>query len=110
MFDRIPQDPGGRQYRHGGTIPGGRQEWFRGKTGNGRYRLFYRYNSVLKIVVYVWINDENSLRTRGRSSDAYAVFGGMLDTGYPPADWDTLLEQAMREAKKSLSVFRKPPR
>ena len=65
MFDKIPQDPGRVQYRHGGAIPGGHLEWFRGKTGNGRYRLFYRYHSGLRIIIYAWINDEDTLRTYG---------------------------------------------
>jgi toxin YhaV len=106
MFDKIPQDPGGAQYRHGGTIPGGHRQWFRGKTGNGRYRIFYRYDSRARVIVYAWINDEDSLRTYGSSTDAYAVFGRMLASGNPPNDWDALLAQGKREAAKAPGVFR----
>jgi len=109
MFDEIPQDPGAARYRHGGAIAGGRREWFRGKTGNGRYRLFYRYDSTARIIVYAWINDRESLRTYGSPTDAYRVFGGMLEAGNPPSDWDTLLAAAAREAAKAPSVFRRPP-
>jgi toxin YhaV len=61
IFDKIPQDPGAAQYRHGGTIPGGHRQWFRGKTGNGRYRIFYRYDSVARVIVYAWINDADTM-------------------------------------------------
>ena len=109
LFDEIPQDPGAARYRHGGTIPGGHRAWFRGKTGNGRYRLFYRYDSTARIIVYAWINDRESLRTYGSKTDAYRVFGDMLEAGNPPSDWDTLLAAATREAAKASRVFRRPP-
>jgi toxin YhaV len=110
MFDKIPQDPGAAQYRHGGTIPGGHREWFRGKTGNGRYRLFYRFDSVACVIVYAWINDTDTLRTYGSSTDAYAVFGTMLANGNPPTDWDTLLAQGTEAAAKAPRVFRAAPK
>ena len=109
MFDEIPQDPGAARNRHGGTIPGGHRTWFRGKTGNGRYRLFYRYDSTARIIVYAWINDSESLRTYGSKTDAYRVFANMLEAGNPPSDWDTLLTAATREAAKANRVFRRSP-
>jgi toxin YhaV len=110
MFDKIPQDPGAGQYRHGGTIPGGHREWFRGKTGNGRYRLFYRFDSVARVIVYAWLNDADTLRAYGSSSDAYAVFGAMLANGNPPKAWDTLLAQGTAAAAKIPPVFRAAPK
>ena len=92
-FKKIPQDPGSASFRHGGTLTG-RRQWFRGKTGNGRYRLFYRYDSSAGIIVYAWVNDENTLRSYGGKDDAYAVFGKMLDGGSPPDDWEDLLSEA----------------
>jgi toxin YhaV len=105
IFDQIPQGPGNVQYRHGGAIPGGHREWFRGKTGNGRYRIFFRYDSVARVIVYAWINDSDTLRTYGSSTDAYAVFGAMLASGNPPKDWDTLLAQAQHEVANAARVF-----
>src|SRR5450759_5293000 len=58
MFDNIPQLPDAPAFRHGGALRGGRREWFRAKTGNGRYRLFYRFDSRARIIVYVWVNDD----------------------------------------------------
>lgn len=94
---KIPQDPGNAPYRHGGSLAN-RRHWFRGKTGGGRYRLFYRYDSRAKVIIYAWVNDENSLRTYGSRADAYAVFAKMLDSGNPPDTWDDLIEAASAEA------------
>ena len=90
-FEKIPADPANRAFRHGGTLGPNTRHWFRGKTGNGRYRLFYRFHSGAKIIVFAWVNDENSLRTYGSNRDAYAVFASMLQAGNPPDDWDALV-------------------
>lgn len=101
-FDKIPADPGNRAFRHGGTLGPNTRHWFRGKTGNGRYRLFYRFHSGAKIIVFAWVNDENSLRTYGSNRDAYAVFASMLPAGNPPEDWDALVAAArhVKNAKR----------
>lgn len=96
-FDEIPQDPAHKKYRHGGALAGTRRHWFRGKFGNGRFRLFYRFHSGARIIVYAWVNDENSLRTYGSDTDAYRVFGEKLDSGHPPDDWDALVAQSTGE-------------
>jgi len=98
-FVKIPQDPGSAAYRHGGTLAD-RRHWFRGKTGGGRYRLFYRYDSRARIIIFAWVNDEDSLRTYGSKTDAYAVFARMLDSGDPPDTWEDLLKAA--SAKNSM--------
>ena len=90
--DRIPQDPIDKRYRLGGTLGDNRKHWFRDKFGNGRFRLFFRYDLRAKIIVYVWVNDETTLRTYGAKSDAYAVFASMLIDGNPPDGWDKLLD------------------
>ncbi|HUG41801.1 MAG TPA: type II toxin-antitoxin system YhaV family toxin [Longimicrobiales bacterium] len=93
-FEKIPGDPGSSAFRHGGTLGDDRKHWFRGKTGNGRYRLFYRYHSGARIIVLAWVNDEQSLRTYGAETDAYAVFASMLASGNPPDDWESLVKAA----------------
>jgi toxin YhaV len=94
MFEAVPQDPSRPEYRQGGTLGGDRKHWFRAKFGSGRFRLFFRYSKSAKIIIFAWVNDENSLRTYGARSDAYAVFRRMLDKGDPPDDWATLLAAA----------------
>jgi toxin YhaV len=56
-----------------------------------RFRLFFRYHTNSKSIIYVWLNDENTLRKAGASSDVYSVFAGMLSRGKPPTDWDDLV-------------------
>ena len=93
----IPRDPGASEFRHGGTLTG-RKHWFRAKTGNGRYRLFYRFDSRSRVIVLAWVNDEQSLRTLGAKHDAYRVFNAMLASGNPPDSWDELKKAASSSA------------
>jgi toxin YhaV len=103
IFNKVPLDPASTQYRQGRTLGTGRKYWFRAKFGNGRFRLFFRYDSRAKIIVFAWVNDENSLRTYGSKTDAYAVFKRMLDSGNPPDDWPELLHAASSaDAEKRL--------
>lgn len=93
-FDLIPQDPTRREYRHGGALKGARRHWFRAKFGGGRFRLFFRFRTDVRVIVFGWVNDEETLRTYGSRTDAYVVFGKMLDAGHPPDDWDALMAEA----------------
>ncbi len=92
MFEVIPVDPTRPEFRQGGTLGPSRKHWFRAKFSSGRFRLFFRYSSSAKIIIYAWVNDANTLRTYGSKTDAYAVFKGMLDRGDPPEDWDALIK------------------
>ncbi|MDT7934135.1 MAG: type II toxin-antitoxin system YhaV family toxin [Sphingomonadaceae bacterium] len=94
VFETIPQDPTRPEYRQGGTLGDARKHWFRAKFGGGRFRLFFRYSSSAKVIVFAWVNDENTLRTYGAKSDAYAVFRKMLDSGNPPDEWAALMAAA----------------
>lgn len=91
MFEAIPVDPTRPEYRQGGTLGQARKHWFRAKFGAGRFRLFFRYSSSAKIIIFAWVNDAQTLRTYGSKSDAYAVFKAMLDRGNPPEDWAALI-------------------
>ena len=94
LFDTIPADPTRPEYRQGQTLGKARKHWFRAKFGNGRFRLFFRYDSTVKLIIFAWVNDERTLRTYGSTTDAYRVFKGMLDKGNPPDDWKGLLATA----------------
>lgn len=39
------------------------------------------------------MNDENTLRTYGKKTDAYTVFSKMLKRGHPPADRESLTQE-----------------
>ena len=94
MFEIIPVDPARPEFRQGGTLGSDRKHWFRAKFGSGRFRLFFRYSTVARIIIFAWVNDSNSLRTYGAKTDAYAVFASMLDKGNPPENFAALMAQS----------------
>jgi toxin YhaV len=98
-FEVIPQDPSRLEYRQGSTLGDEHRHWFRAKFFK-QYRLFFRHHTPSKIIVLVWVNDENSRRAYESSDDAYRVFRSMLATGHPPDDWGALLAQAQSEARQ----------
>ena len=89
----IPADPASPAYRFGKTIGGEHAHWRRAKFYQ-RYRLFFRFHSEAKIIVYAWVNNDQTLRTHGAKDDAYAVFRRMLEAGNPPTTWDDLVAAA----------------
>lgn len=91
ILDVVPLDPGHDEYRQGNTLGPGYRHWRRVKLGR-RYRLFFRYDSKAKVIVYAWVNDAQTLRSSGSRSDPYAVFEQMLERGNPPDDWDALVK------------------
>lgn len=94
MFVTIPVDPARPEYRQGNTLGDDYKHWFRAKFGGQRFRLFFRFDTKQKVIIYAWVNDEDTKRTYGSKNDAYAVFRKMLDKGNPPDDWATLLKTA----------------
>lgn len=89
-FEVIPQDPARSEYRQGGTLGDEHKHWFRAKFFQ-QYRLFFRYHAPSKVIVYAWVNDEDTKRAYESSDDAYRVFRKMLESGHPPDDWNALL-------------------
>lgn len=92
VFYKIPANPTLDIYRQGTTLGKDKKHWFRAKFGNARFRLFFRYHSESKIIIFAWVNDQDSLRTYGSKTDAYQVFKEMLRDGNPPDDWTALLK------------------
>ena len=90
ILEVIPQDPSRPEYRQGNTLGRDYRHWRRAKIGR-RFRLFFRYDAKAKVIVYAWINDENTLRSSGSKTDPYAVFTRMLAQGNPPDDWASLI-------------------
>ncbi|KPF57922.1 type II toxin-antitoxin system YhaV family toxin [Rhizobium sp. AAP116] len=101
----IPADPGAPQFRQGDTLGSHGKHWFRAKFFQ-QYRLFFRFDSSRKIIVFVWVNDEDTLRAYGSRSDAYSVFKGMLDNGHPPDDFDAVLKEAKGAAARFAQLIR----
>lgn len=90
IFETVPSDPAREEFRQGNTMGTTYRHWRRAKIGR-RFRLFFRYDSKARVIVFVWVNDEYTLRSAGSKSDPYVVFQKMLDRGNPPDDWAALL-------------------
>ena len=92
-FEVIPNDPTLPDYRQGNTLGNNHKHWFRAKFFQ-QFRLFFRFDSTSKIIVYAWVNDEKNKRAYSSKTDAYRVFEKMLNNGHPPDSWDQLLKEA----------------
>ena len=92
--ESIPRDPNSPEFRQGNTLGTGNRHWFRAKF-HGRYRLFYRFSTQHKIIVYAWVNDDESLRKAGSKTDPYAVFKAMLESGNPPNSFADLVQASI---------------
>ena len=93
IYDEIPSDPNAAKFRQGNTLGPAHRHWRRAKFMQ-RFRLFFRFDSATRVIVYGWLNDENTLRKAGSKTDPYAVFLRRLDRGDPPDDWFELLRDA----------------
>src|SRR6202051_1177259 len=98
----IPRDHNAPEFRQGDTLGPDNRHWFRAKF-HQRYRLFFRFSTKDRVIVYVWVNDEFTLRKSGSKTDAYAVFKSMLKAGDPPCTLDALLKGAkeMKRGRKA---------
>lgn len=92
-FEVIPQDPARPEYRQGNSLGSDHKHWFHAKFFQ-QYRLFFRYHAPSKIIVFAWVNDEDTKRAYESNDDAYRVFSKMLESGHPPDGWGQLLAEA----------------
>jgi toxin YhaV len=60
----------------------------------GRFRLFFRYSSKDRVIIYAWVNDKNTLRKAGARNDPYTIFNSLLRKGRAPDGWDALMKEA----------------
>jgi toxin YhaV len=102
-FEVIPQDPTRPEYRQGGTLGDEHRHWFRAKFFQ-QYRLFFRYHGPSRIIVFAWVNDEETKCAYESADDAYWVFRKMLESGHPPDGWDRLLAEARKESGRHRQV------
>lgn len=92
ISEEIPADPTHARFNQGNTLGKEYRHWKRAKFG--RYRLFFRYESRRKAIIYAWINDERTPRKEGDKNDPYAIFARRLLRGEPPDSMDQLLKDA----------------
>ena len=89
----VPANPDAPEFRLGKTLGADNTNWRRVKKGMpDRYRLFFRFaSSPVKVIVYVWFNDEDTLRKAGAKTDVYETFKRMLARGVVPGSIGELL-------------------
>lgn len=94
----VPDNPNHPDFRLGKTLGAEYGNWRRVKKGMpDRYRLFFRFASKpVKVIVYVWFNDDDSLRKVGSKTDVYEVFKRMLSRGRVPTSIAELLRESMQ--------------
>jgi len=98
IFEAVPSDPHREEYRQANTMGSAFRHWRRAKIGR-RFRLFFRFDSKTRIIIFAWVNDEHTLRASGSKSDPYVVFQRMLERGHPPDDWAGLLSASHTDWK-----------
>lgn len=76
IFEVVPSDPNREEYRQGNTMGAAYRHWRRAKIGR-RFRLFFRFDSKTRIIIFAWVNDEHTLRASGVSSVLASVGNGM---------------------------------
>lgn len=92
----VPANPDAPEFRLGKTLGAGNTNWRRVKKGMpDRYRLFFRFASnPVKVIVYVWFNDENTLRKAGAKTDVYETFKRILARRVVPGSIGELLAES----------------
>ena len=100
ITERVPANPDHPDFRLGKTLGRDYGNWRRVKKGlPERYRLFFRFASKpVKLIVYVWFNDEDALRKAGSKTDVYETFRRMLGRGDVPGGIDHLLRESAKPA------------
>jgi toxin YhaV len=93
MLKEIPADPSHERWQQGNTLGPDFGLWKRAKFGQNRFRLFFRYDSSAKVIIYAWVNNASTLRKAGDKNDPYAVFEKGLQKGNPPSDLKELLKR-----------------
>jgi toxin YhaV len=91
IFKDVPADPCHAKYNLGKTLGLEYKNFKRVKQElPSRYRLFFRFDSESKMIIFIWMNDEHSLRKKGSRRDVYAVFKQMIERGEVPKTFDRL--------------------
>ncbi len=101
ILREIPEDPSSPEFDQGNTLGKDQRHWKRAKFLR-RFRLFFRFSSKHRVIIYAWVNDENTLRKAGAATDPYTVFEKRLLSGNPPSNWESSL-------RNRLNFFRLKP-
>lgn len=104
---KVPQDPLSASFEQGNTLGKIGKGWRRVKgqgLPNNRHRLFFRFDTTEKTIVFAWLNDETTLRKTGAKSDCYTVFAAMLGRKKPPNTFQELLAEVKKEEEDAAAL------
>ena len=91
----VLSDPLHGKFQLGEALGEKNKVWRRIKNGlPKRHRLFFRFSSQKKEIIFVWLNDEGTLRKDGDSHDVYTVFRKMVDDGTVPVEYKDLIKRS----------------
>ena len=65
-----------------------------------RYRLFWVFSSKLRTIIFLYVNDETTLRKQGADTDPYEVFKRLISRREIGADFGENWEMIREELKK----------
>lgn len=91
----IPTDPASPEFRLRGDLAKFRRAKGRGLPS--RYRLVFTFSSTAKTIIYLYLNDEGTLRKQGTKNDPYEVFCSFLVRGEIGPDFDANLRAVEAE-------------
>ena len=112
MTVTVPTKPADPVFLLGHSLGKTHGNWRRVKKGlPQRYRLFFMFASnPLAVVIYAWLNDEDTLRKEGSRTDVYEVFKRMLERGEVPSTINELIEGSIVERDKLMPTGSPPQR
>ena len=87
--DIVPRDPDAPSYRLRGDLARFRRVKKLGLPP--RYRLFFIFSSRARSIVFLYLNDERTIRKEGDKNDVYEVFRRMVRRGEIGEDFDANL-------------------
>jgi len=76
IFDAVPSDPNREEYRQGNTMGDAFRHWRRAKIGR-RLRLFFRFDSKTRIIIFAWVNAPN-----GQTWDDFFIHGSHVSEDF----------------------------
>src|SRR5487761_1396886 len=86
VYEIVPENPDHADFRLRGDL-----KKFRRVKGKGlprRYRLFFMYMESAKAIIFLYVNDERSMRKQGDDDDPYERFAVLVRLGRVSADFE----------------------
>jgi toxin YhaV len=86
VLETVPADPNAAEFRLRAGLAR-----FRRARGHGlppRYRLFWVFSESARVVIFLYLNDQATLRQEGSRTDPYEVFKRLVARGDIGADFE----------------------